>query len=167
MYERIHVAVDSVMPDFTLKDEFGKNLSLKKFKRDKKYVVLAIIRGVDDAHTRQQLDYLRNDYQRFHFFGGDVLAVSYGSVDFNRSLITNLSLPFHILSDTKYKLIEQLGLRNQYEILVGPAIYLLNQAGTVLFMYQGKEPEDIVEDEEIIMAMRGDTQSGPDWPVRW
>ncbi len=59
MYERIHVAVDSVMPDFTLKDEFGKNLSLKKFKRDKKYVVLAIIRGVDDAHTRQQLDYLQ------------------------------------------------------------------------------------------------------------
>jgi thioredoxin-dependent peroxiredoxin len=167
MYERIHVAVDSVMPDFTLKDEFGKNLSLKKFKRDKEYVVLAIIRGVDDAHTRQQLDYLRNDYQRFQYFGGDVLAVSYGSVDFNRSLITNLSLPFHILSDSKCQLIEQLGLRNRYEKLVGPAIYLLNQAGTVMFMYQGKEPEDIVEDEEIILAMQGDTQSAPDWPVHW
>ncbi len=96
-----------------------------------------------------------------------MLAVSYGSVDFNRSLITNLSLPFHILSDSKCKLIEQLGLRNRYEKLVGPAIYLLNQAGTVMFMYQGKEPEDIVEDEEIIMAMQGDTQSGPDWPVHW
>jgi peroxiredoxin Q/BCP len=167
MYERIHVAVDSIMPDFTLKDEFGKDLSLRDFKQDKKYVVLAIVRGVDDAHTREQLDYLRNDYQRFQHYGGDVLAVSYGSIDFNRSLITNLSLPFHILSDRDCCLIEQLGLFNQYEKLVGPAIYLLNQAGTVLFMYQGAEPADIVEDEEIIMAMQGDTQSGPDWPAHW
>jgi len=167
MYERIHVAVDSVMPDFTLKDEFGKDLSLYDFKRDKKYVVLAIIRGLDDAHTREQLDYLRNDYQRFQFYGGDVLAVSYGSIDFNRNMIDSLSLPFHILSDRHCDLIERLGLRNRYEKLVGPAIYLLNQAGTVLFMYQGKEPADIVEDEEILMAMQGDTQSGPDWPVHW
>jgi peroxiredoxin Q/BCP len=167
MYERIHVAVDSIMPDFVLKDESGKGLSLHDFKRDKKYVVLAIVRGVDDAHTREQLDYLRNDYQRFRYYGGDVLAVSYGSVDFNRSMITKLSLPFHILSDRHCQLIDQLGLCNQYMKLVGPAIYLLNQAGTVLFMYQGAGPADIVEDEEIIMAMQGDTQSGPAWPVHW
>jgi peroxiredoxin Q/BCP len=89
------------------------------------------------------------------------------SVDFNRSMIEKLSLPFHILSDRHCDLIEKLGLRNRYEKLVGPAIYLLNQAGTVLFMYQGKEPADIVEDEELLMAMQGDTQSGPDWPMQW
>jgi peroxiredoxin Q/BCP len=165
--EREYVSVDSIMPDFTLKDEFGHDFSLDEFKKDKKYVVLVFIRGVDDPHTREQLDYLRNDYQRFKYFGGDVLVVSYGSVDFNSSMITKLSLPFHILSDQECRVIKMLGLYNQYKKLVGPAIYLLNCAGTVLFMYQGKNPEDIVEDEDIIMAMQGDTQSGPDWPTQW
>jgi Peroxiredoxin len=167
MYERIHVAVDSIMPDFTLKDEHGNDCSLEEFKKDKKYVVLAFVRDVDDQHTHEQLDYLRNDYQRFLHFGGDVLAVSSGSIDFNKSMIDRLNLPFHILSDLDCQLIRRLGLYNQYEKLLGPAIYLLNRAGTVLFMYQGKEPDDIVEDEEIIMAMQGDTQSGPEWPQRW
>ncbi len=31
MYERAYVSVDSIMPDFTLKDEFGKDLALKEF----------------------------------------------------------------------------------------------------------------------------------------
>ena len=167
MYERVYVSVDSIMPDFALPDEAGKRLSLYDFKRDKKYVVLAFVRGVDDPHTREQLDFLRNDLKRFQHYGGDVLAVSTGSVDFNRGLVAELSLPFHVLSDPDGSILKMLGLYNPYEKLVGPAVYLLNSAGTVLFMYWGEGPSDIVEDEEILMAMQGDTQSGPDWPLHW
>jgi peroxiredoxin Q/BCP len=56
---------------------------------------------------------------------------------------------------------------NQYEKLIGPAIYVINGAGTVLFLSEGKEPADITPDEEILMVLQGDTQSGPDWPVHW
>lgn len=167
MYERAYVSVDSLMLDFTLKDEAGHDITLSDFRRGKKYVVMAFIRGVDDRHTREQLDNLKDDYHRFQHFGGDVIAVSYGSVAFNNRLWNELSLPFHILSDEDCKIIKKLGIYNQYDKLLGPAIYLLNSAGTVLFMYHGKEPSDIIEDEEIIMAMQGDTQSGPDWPREW
>ncbi|OPY28984.1 MAG: thioredoxin-dependent thiol peroxidase [Methanocella sp. PtaU1.Bin125] len=166
MYERAYVAVDSIMPDFTLEDETGRGLSLKSFRKGKKYVVLAFVRAVDDRYTREQLDYLRNDYERFRHFGGDILVVSTGDVDFNSDMVTKLSLPFHMLSDRDCHVIKMLGLYNQYEKLVGPAIYLLNRAGTVLFLYRGAEPSDIAVNEEIIMAMQGDTQSGPDWPMR-
>lgn len=164
MYERVTVSVGSVMPDFVLKDEAGKSFSLKSFRKGKKFVVLAFVRGVDDRYTREQLDYLRNDYERFRHFGADVLVVSYGSPGFNNGLIDKLSLPFRILSDPECHVIRMAGLYNQYEKLVGPAIYLLNQAGTVLFMYRGAEPSDIAVDEEIIRAMQGETQVGPDWP---
>ncbi len=167
MYYRAYVSVDSIMPDFTLKDEFGKDLSLKDFKNGKKYVVLAFIRGVDDRHTREQLDYLKNDYERFRHFGADVLAVSYGSVDFNNGLISRLSLPFHILSDEDGRVMKMFNIYNQYDKLLGPTIYVINVAGTVLFLYEGKEPADITSDEEIIMVLQGDTQSGPDWPEHW
>ncbi|MGA9139980.1 MAG: peroxiredoxin family protein [Methanocella sp.] len=167
MYYRAYVSVDSIMPDFTLMDEFGKDLSLKDFKNGKKYVVLAFIRGVDDRHTREQLDYLKNDYERFRHFGADVLAVSYGSVDFNNGLISRLSLPFHILSDEDGRVMKMFNIYNQYDKLLGPTIYIINVAGTVLFLYEGKEPSDITSDEEIIMVLQGDTQSGPDWPQHW
>lgn len=167
MYERVYPAVDSIMPEFTLKDEHGNDRSLSDFRRDKKYVVLAFARGVDDHHTRELLDYLRNDYDRFHYYGADVLVVTYGSVYFNDRMISLLSLPFHVLSDYDCRVIRMLGLYNRYDKLVGPAIYLLNKAGTVLFMYQGKEPADIPEDGQLILAMQGDTQSGPDWPTQW
>lgn len=167
MYERYKVVVDSVMPDFTLEDESGNDLSLGEFKKDRKYVVLAVVLGVDDRYTRELLDYLRNDYQRFRHFGGDVLVVSTGSVDFNSGMVTKLSLPFHMLSDQDGRVLKMLGIYNQYDKLEGPAIYLLNRAGTVLFMYLGKEPSDIPVNEEIIRAMQGDTQTGPDWPQHW
>ena len=167
MYERVYPSVDSIMPDFTLEDEFGNDLSLGEFKNGKRYVVLAFVRGLDDQYTREQLDYLRNDYERFRHFGGDVLAVSTGSVDFNSGMVTKLSLPFHLLSDLGGRVLRMLGIYNQYEKLVGPAIYLLNKAGSILFMYQGVEPSDIPVNEEILMAMQGDTQSGPDWPQNW
>lgn len=166
MYERAFVSVDSVMPDFTLKDESGKTLSLKDFRKGKKYVVLAFVRAVDDRYTREQLDYLRNDCERFRHFGADVLAVSCGSVEFSHALVDKLSLPFHVLSDPECDVIKKLGLYNQYEKLVGPVLYLLNKAGTVLFLYRGAEPSDIAVNEELIMAMQGDTQSGPDWPMQ-
>jgi peroxiredoxin Q/BCP len=155
------------MPDFTLKDEFGKDLALGEFKKGIKYVVLAFVRGVDDRHTREQLDYLRNDYERFQHYGGGVLVVSTGSSEFNSGMVTKLSLPFHVLSDQDGRVLKMLGIYNQYDRLIGPAIYLLNGAGTVLFMYLGAEPSDIPVNEEIIMAMQGDTQSGPDWPQHW
>ncbi len=130
-------------------------------------MVLAFVRGVDDRHTREQLDYLKNDYERFQHFGADVLVVSYGSVDFNNRLIDRLSLPFHILSDEDCRVMKMFNIYNQYDKLVGPAMYVINGAGTVLFLYEGKEPADITSDEEILRVLQGDTQSGPDWPQHW
>jgi peroxiredoxin len=167
MYERAIISVGSIMPDFTVRDESGRALSLSVLRRDLKYVVLAFVRGADDAHTRRQLAYLKDDYLRFRHYGGDVVAVSCGDAGFNDCLRDELRLPFRLLSDPDCVVIRKLGIYNAYDKLAGPVIYLLNKAGTVLFLYMGREPSDIAEDEEILMAMQGDTQTGPEWPQRW
>jgi len=157
------VVVDAIAPDFTLKDEDGRNIPLNDFRKGKK-LILAFIRGVDDSKTRKLLDYLKDDCERFKYHGAEVLAISYGSVDFNKTLHRTLRLPFHILSDPDCRTIKLYGLYNQYDKLIGPAIFVLNQAGTVMFMYLGKNPEDMVENEEIIRVLEGDTQARPEWP---
>ena len=163
MYERVFVAVGARAPDFTLKDEADRDVSLHGF-RNKGKLVLAFVRGVDDAATREQLDYLKDDYERFKLQGADVLAVSAGNVQFNRILHETRRLPFHLLSDPACHVIRLYGLYNEYDRLVGPAMFVLNDAGVIVFMYQSKNPKDIVEDEEIIRALRGDTQTPPGWP---
>ena len=165
MYERLYAAVDTRAPDFTLMNENGKNVSLDAFRKGKK-LVLTFVRGVDDAHTREQLDYLKDDYERFRFHGADVLAVSDGSVSVNKVLHDSHKLPFHILSDLNCMVIKAYGLYNQYDKLIGPSIMVLNEAGVILFRYDGKNPSDIVEDEEIIKVLEGDTQSHPEWPEK-
>ena len=165
MYERIYGAVDTRAPDFTLKDESGRAISVDAFRKGKK-LVLAFVRGVDDAHTREQLDYLKDDYERFMLRGADVLAVSDGSISLNKALHDSHKLPFHILSDPDCTVIKAYGLYNQYDKLIGPAILVLNEAGVILFRYEGKNPSDITEDEEIIKVLEGDTQSHPGWPEK-
>jgi peroxiredoxin Q/BCP len=163
MYGRVFVAVDARAPDFTLKDENGREITLSACNKDKK-LVLAFVPGVDNAHTLEQLDYLKDDYERFKFHGADVLAVTFGSVQFNKKLCETHKLPFHILSDPDCNVIKEYGLYNQYDKLLGPAILVLNKAGTIMFMYAGKNPGDITVDEEIIKVLEGDTQSRPGWP---
>lgn len=163
MYERVYVTVGFKAPDFTLKDENDRDISLDTFRKGRK-TVLAFVRGVDDAHTREQIDYLKDDFERFQFHGADVLVVSPGNVQFNRKMHDNHRLPFHILSDQRCDIIRQYGIYNEYDKLTGPAIFVLNEAGVVVFMSVGKNPWDIMEDEEIIKALEGDTQTPPGWP---
>lgn len=165
MYERLYAAVDTRAPEFTLMNENGKNISLDAFRKGKK-LVLAFVRGVDDAHTGEQLDYLKDDYERFTYHGADVLAISDGSISLNKALRDSHKLPFHILSDPDCTVIKAYGLYNRYDKLIGPAILVLNEAGVILFRYEGKNPSDIAEDEEIIKVLEGDTQSRPGWPEK-
>ena len=165
MYERVIVAVGSMAPNFTLKDENDREISLSTVRKGRK-LVLAFVKGVDDAHTREQLDYFKDDYERFQFHDADVLVVTTGNVQFNRMIRDNHKLPFHILSDQRCDISRQYGIYNEYDKLLGPAIFVLNKAGVIVFMSVGKDPWDIVEDEEIIKVLEGDTQTAPGWPKK-
>lgn len=139
-------------PGFVLKDENGRDVSLYDFMGGHS-VVLAFIRDVDDAHTGELLDYLKDSYPRIRYHDGDVLAVSPGSVDFNKKLIEKHKLPFHILSDEDCSVLKRYGIYNEYDKLEGPCIYVLSRTGIIAYSYEGKNPEDIVSMSDVIAAL--------------
>ncbi len=146
-------------PDFTLKAEDGKEISLYR-SIDNRSIVLVFIRAVDDAHTGEQLDYLKDSYQRIRYHCGDVLAVSYGSVEFNRALVEKHKLPFHILSDEDCAVIKKYQIYNEYDKLEGPNIFILNCAGLITYMYNGKNPEDIVSMADVVSILHDIMEKG-------
>jgi peroxiredoxin Q/BCP len=165
MYERVFPSVGLIAPGFSLRDQSGLVRSMREFLQRDQFLVLSFVRGVDEAHTREQLDYLKDDYGRFRHYGAEVLVVTTGDVELNRRIKETQKLPFFLLSDAECHVIRMYGIYNEYDKLRGPAIYVLNRAGAILFMYQGKSPDDIVENEEIIKVFEGDTQTAPGWPL--
>ena len=139
-------------PGFALKDENGREVSLYDF-MDGHSIVLAFIRDVDDAHTGEFLDYLKDSYPRIRYHNGDVLVVSPGSADFNRKLYEKHKLPFHILSDEDCSVLKRYGIFNEHDKLEGPCIYVLNHAGIIVYSYEGRNPEDVVSMSDVIAAL--------------
>ncbi|AFD01001.1 Peroxiredoxin [Methanocella conradii HZ254] len=151
-YEEPVAAPGHKAPGFALKDEEGRSVSLYDF-IDGHSVVLVFIRDVDDAHTGELLDYLKDSYPRIRYHKGDVLAISPGSVDFNRKLFEKHKPPFHILSDEDCSALKKYGIYNEYDKLVGPCIFVLNRAGIIMYSYEGKNPEDIVSMSDVIAVL--------------
>ena len=151
-YEELLVEPGYHAPDFTLKDENGQNKSLSG-SIDGHFTVLLFFKGVDDRHTREQLDFLKDSYDRIKFHNADVLIVSSGDVDFNKRLVNDMRLPFHILSDDRYTAIKLYDIYNKFDTLTGPVLFILNPAGLINFSYEGKNPEDIVDTADLIRML--------------
>ncbi len=158
-YEQPAVEPGYKAPDFRLNDEDGRPVSLYGFLDDHS-VVLVFIRAVDDADTGRQLDYLKDSYQRIVYHCGDVLVVSWGGVDLNKALVEKHRLPFHILSDEDCAVLKKYDIYNPYEKLVGPNVFILNCAGLITFMYNGKNPDDIVTMADIIAVLHDIAEFG-------
>jgi len=158
-YEELLVEPGYKAPDFKLKDEDGRDVSLYGFLDDHS-TVLVFVRAVDDAHTGEQLDYLQDSYQRIKYHCAEVLAVSWGSVEFNKKLVEDHKLAFHILSDEDCSVLKKYQIYNDYDKLTGPNVFILNCAGLITYMYNGKDPEDIVDMADIIHVLHELMESG-------
>jgi peroxiredoxin Q/BCP len=158
-YEEMLVEPGYEAPGFKLKDEDGRYVSLSDF-IDNQSVVLVFIRAVDDARTGEQLDDLKDSYQRIKYHCADVLVVSPGSVEFDKRLVEGLKLPYHILSDEGCSVLKEYQIYNDYDTLEGPNVFILNCAGLIVYMYNGKNPEDIVSMADIIHVLHEMMESG-------
>jgi peroxiredoxin len=158
-YEELLVEPGFKAPDFKLKDEEGRDVSLYGFLDDRS-TVLVFIRAVDDAHTGEILDYLQDSYQRIRYHYADVLAVSYGSIEFNKKLVEEHSLSFHILSDEGCSVLKEYQIYDDYDKLAGPNVFILNRAGIIAYMYNGKSPEDVVDMADIIHVLHELMEAG-------
>lgn len=152
VYEELPVEPGYRAPDFNLKDEKGRDVSLYGYIRDH-LTVLVFVKGQDDRYTREQLDFLKDSIERIRFHNADVLVISSGDVSFNERLSDDMGLPFHILSDVDHAVMKRYDIYNAYDTLEGPVVFIINRIGMINFFYAGKNPEDIVEEADVIRML--------------
>ena len=87
------------IPDLTLKDQDGRNVSLHDFK-GKPLVIYFYPKNNTKVCTAQACGF-RDQYEAFQEVGAEVIGISRDSVESHRKVANNRNLPFILLSDPK------------------------------------------------------------------
>lgn len=102
-------------PQFTLKDQSGKTVSLKDFLG--KQIVLYFYPKDDTPGCTKEACNFRDDFSEIKKARAVILGVSADSVEKHKKFIDKYNLPFMLLSDEKKKVLEKYGVwqeKNMY-----------------------------------------------------
>ena len=64
------------------------------------------------------------------------------------------------MSDMDCSTLKKYTIYNEPEKLMGPNVFILNHVGLITYMYNGKNPEDIVEMADIINVLHEMEKTG-------
>jgi peroxiredoxin len=161
-------------PDFTLRNQLGKEINLYKL-LDKGPVVLIWYRGSWCPYCNLHLQYLQRSLPEFKALGVTLIALSPEKPDGSLSLKEKHKLDFEVLSDIDNKVAKDYGIvfklidevsdlyKNTYKLdleayndtgsdeLPIPATYVIDMAGIIRYAYvnpdytQRANPEDIIK----------------------
>ena len=81
------------------------------------------------------------------------MGISVDTVAKNVAMVEKLLLPFPLLSDATGALIQRFGVWNAQEHIAAPTIAVVNQAGTIVYFYSGRDFADRPGDAAIFKAL--------------
>lgn len=99
--------VGEVAPDFTAKDQNGKDISLKDY-RGKKVILYFYPKDLTPGCTTESCDF-RDNYSSLTSQGFEVIGVSADSEKSHQKFIDKHSLPFTLIADTDKEVIKSYG----------------------------------------------------------
>ncbi|KAL6861874.1 hypothetical protein ACP4OV_017574 [Aristida adscensionis] len=135
------VSKGSVPPNFTLKDQNGKPVSLSKFKG--KPVVVYFYPADETPGCTKQACAFRDSYEKFKKAGAEVIGISGDDPASHRAFAQKYRLPFTLLSDEGNRVRKDWGVpADLFGTLPGRQTYVLDKNGVVQYVYNNQfQPE--------------------------
>jgi peroxiredoxin len=134
--------------EITLTDSKGQPIDLKKY-RGQKNIVLVVMRGYPGyvcPNCSAQTSRLIRHYSEITARDAEVLVVFPGPsehlkdfVSVSQNQAANAEVPFPVLLDEKFTLVDRLGIRGN---LAKPSTYILDKQGDVRFAFVGATSAD-------------------------
>jgi peroxiredoxin Q/BCP len=124
-------------PDFTLRDQNGKKVSLTDF-RGRKAVVLFFYPKDETAGCTREACGFRDSYKDFVKAGAEVIGVSGDSVDAHKSFADHHRLPFPLLSDEGNRVRKAYGVPATLWTLPGRVTYVIDKSGVVRHVFNSQ-----------------------------
>jgi len=128
------IKVGDTAPDFSLRDQNGKNVTLADF-RGKKSVVLYFYPKDDTPGCTIESCAFRDQYEVFQAAGAEVIGVSGDSSDSHQKFATKHNLPFTLLSDQGDQIRKQYGATTAFGFIPGRVTYVIDQNGVVQYVF--------------------------------
>ncbi|EER88006.1 hypothetical protein BDA96_10G087700 [Sorghum bicolor] len=135
------VSKGSVPPNFTLKDQNGKPVSLNKFKG--KPVVVYFYPADETPGCTKQACAFRDSYEKFKKAGAEVIGISGDDAASHKAFAQKYRLPFTLLSDEGNRVRKEWGVpADLFGTLPGRQTYVLDKQGVVQYIYNNQfQPE--------------------------
>ncbi|KAG4959248.1 hypothetical protein AAZX31_13G095900 [Glycine max] len=135
------VTKGSKPPNFTLKDQNGKNVSLSNFKG--KPVVVYFYPADETPGCTKQACAFRDSYEKFKKAGAVVVGISGDDAASHKAFASKYKLPFTLLSDEGNKVRKEWGVPGDFfGSLPGRETYVLDKNGVVQLVYNNQfQPE--------------------------
>ena len=124
------IEVGKPAPDFTLKDEAGKDVKLSSFK-GKKNVLIAFYPKDFTSGCTSELKRFRDEHAVFVGSNVQILGISTDAVESHSKFCTELKLPFPLLADDARKVSKEYGILMEKPGLSGRSVFLVDKEGIV------------------------------------
>jgi len=143
-------------PNFKLKDQTGKTISLDDYK-GKKVVLYFYPKDNTSGCTKEACNF-RDEFPKFNNLDAVILGISPDSVESNKKFITKYNLPFTLLSDEEKKVLEKYDVwkeKNMYGIKymgVVRTTYIIDENGIIKKIFPKVKVEG--HNAEILEALK-------------
>ncbi|KAG2328054.1 hypothetical protein Bca52824_010782 [Brassica carinata] len=133
-------------PDFTLKDQNGKPVSLKKYKG--KPVIVYFYPADETPGCTKQACAFRDSYEKFKKAGAEVIGISGDDSASHKAFASKYKLPYTLLSDEGNKVRKDWGVPGDlFGALPGRQTYVLDKNGVVQLIYNNQfQPEKHIDE---------------------
>ncbi|KAK7265479.1 hypothetical protein RJT34_33099 [Clitoria ternatea] len=133
-------------PNFTLKDQTGKNVSLSNFKG--KPIVVYFYPADETPGCTKQACAFRDSYEKFKKAGAVVIGISGDDPSSHKAFASKYRLPFTLLSDEGNKVRKEWGVPGDFfGALPGRETYVIDKNGVVQLVYNNQfQPEKHIDE---------------------
>lgn len=140
------VSEGSVPPNFNLKDQDGRMVSLSKFKG--KPVVLYFYPADESPGCTKEACAFRDSYEKFKKAGAEVVGISADGPESHKAFAKKYRLPFTLLSDEGNKIRKEWGVPGDFfGSLPGRETYVIDKKGVVQLVYNNQfQPEKHIDE---------------------
>ncbi|MFA5935717.1 MAG: peroxiredoxin [Patescibacteria group bacterium] len=143
------LSVGDKAPDFTLKDQTGKTVTLSDL-QGKKNVVLVFYPGDMTPGCTMQLCAIRDDWSKFTKLDATVLGVNHGDAESHTTFIKKYGFPFPILIDKDKKVSQKYGALKKFfkAVVIKRSVVVVGKDGKIAFLKRG-----MPKDADILKAL--------------
>lgn len=147
------IAVGDKAPDFQLRDQNGRTVSLADFRGKKAVVVYFYPKDETPGCTKEACSF-RDSYEDFVKAGAEVIGVSGDSVDKHQAFAEHHRLPFTLLADSGNALRKAYGVPSTLWILPGRVTYVIDRQGVVQHVFDSQLQATKHIDEALVVIRR-------------